>query len=54
MVGSPERRLLVYNREGFFTNLTDDLDGLERALAHNFADPQIEVRGSFALFTAHA
>jgi hypothetical protein len=46
--------LARYNREGFFTNLADDLAGLERALAHNFADPQIEVRGSFALFTAHA
>ena len=46
--------LARYNREGFFTNLADDLDGLERTLAHNFADPQIEVRGSFALFTAHA
>jgi SAM-dependent methyltransferase len=46
--------LARYNREGFFTNLADDLDGLERALAGNFADPQIEVRGSFALFTAHA
>jgi SAM-dependent methyltransferase len=46
--------LARYNREGFFTNLADDLDGLERALAHNFADPQIDVRGSFALFTAHA
>jgi SAM-dependent methyltransferase len=46
--------LARYNREGFFTNLADDLDGLERALAHNFADPQIKVRGSFALFTAHA
>jgi SAM-dependent methyltransferase len=46
--------LARYNREGFFTNLADDLAGLERALAHNFADPQIEVRGSFALFTAQA
>jgi SAM-dependent methyltransferase len=46
--------LARYNREGFFTNLADDLAGLERALADNFADPQIEVRGSFALFTAQA
>jgi SAM-dependent methyltransferase len=43
-----------YNREGFFTNLRDDLDGLERALAQPFADRHIEVRGSFALFAAHA
>lgn len=46
--------LARYNREGFFTNLRDDLDGLERALAHPFADRHIEVRGSFALFAAHA
>jgi SAM-dependent methyltransferase len=43
-----------YNREGFFTNLRDDLDDLERALAQPFADRHIEVRGSFALFAAHA
>ena len=46
--------LARYNREGFFTNLADDLDGLKRALAHSFGDPKIDVRGSFALFTAHA
>jgi hypothetical protein len=46
--------LARYNREGVFTNLGDDLDGLERALTHHFADPQIELRGSFALFTGHA
>ena len=46
--------LARYNREGFFTNLGDDLAGLERALAHNFADRHIDVRGSFALFAAHA
>ena len=49
-----QRVLTLYNRERLFTNLTDDLDSLERTLADNFADPQIEVRGSFALFTAHA
>jgi SAM-dependent methyltransferase len=46
--------LARYNREGFFTNLADDLGGLERALTHTFADQHIEVRGSFALFAAHA
>lgn len=46
------RALAHYNREEFFTNLADDLGGLERALAHNFAETQIELRGSFALFTA--
>ena len=46
------KALALYNREGVFTNLADDLDGLERTLAHEFAEQQIEVRGSFALFTA--
>jgi methyltransferase family protein len=46
--------LARYNREGFFTNLEDDLEGLERALGQPFADRHIEVRGSFALFAAHA
>jgi SAM-dependent methyltransferase len=46
--------LARYNREGFFTNLADDLDGLERALAHTYRSQQIDVRGSFALFAAYA
>ena len=46
--------LARYNREGFFTNLADDLEWLERALGDSFADRHIEVRGSFALFAAHA
>ena len=49
-----QRALARYNREGFFTNLADDLDGLELALTRNFADRHIDVRGSFALFAAHA
>lgn len=49
-----QRVLRLYNREGLFTNLADDLGSLDRALAHNFTDREIEVRGSFALFTAHA
>jgi SAM-dependent methyltransferase len=48
------KALAHYNRKGFFTNLADDLGGLKRALAHNFADQHVEVRGSFALFVAHA
>jgi hypothetical protein len=48
------KALARYNQEGFFTNLADDLATLQRALAHNFADQHIEVRGSFALFAAHA
>jgi SAM-dependent methyltransferase len=46
------KALAVYNREGIFTNLADDLDGLERALAQEFGRHEIEVRGSFALFAA--
>jgi hypothetical protein len=46
--------LARYNQEKIFTNHADDLDGLKRALTHNFADQHIDVRGSFALFTAHA
>ena len=49
-----QRVLTLYNRERVFTNLADDLGSLERALAHTFADQHIEVRGSFALFAAHA
>jgi SAM-dependent methyltransferase len=48
------KALGLYNREGVFTNLADSLDGLERTLANEFAEPHIEVRGSFALFTARA
>jgi ubiquinone/menaquinone biosynthesis C-methylase UbiE len=48
------RALAHFNRERFFTNLVDDLGGLNSALAHNFADQHIDVRGSFALFAAHA
>jgi Methyltransferase domain len=48
------KALARYNQEGFFTNLADDLGGLERALARTFVDHHIEVRGSFALFAAHA
>jgi SAM-dependent methyltransferase len=48
------RALARFNRERFFTNLADDLDGLKHALAHNFAGQHVDVRGSFALFAAHA
>jgi hypothetical protein len=48
-----KRILTLYNREGVFTNLDDDLGSLDRALAQDFTDREIEVRGSFALFTAH-
>lgn len=49
-----QRVLKLYNREGLFTNLDDDLGSLDRALAQDFADQEIEIRGSFALFTARA
>ena len=46
------KALGIYNREGIFTNLADDLNGLQRTLANEFAEQQIDVRGSFALFSA--
>lgn len=49
-----QRVLTLYNRERLFTNLADDLGTLDCALTHTFADHHIEVRGSFALFAAHA
>ena len=44
--------LNVYNREHVMTNLEDDPEGLRRALSRAFARVDIELRGSFALFTA--
>jgi hypothetical protein len=46
------KALQLYNREGVFTNLEDDLPGLERALASEFSGHSVETRGSFALFIA--
>ena len=46
------KALSLYNREGIFTNLEDDLAGLERALANEFSEHHVETRGSFALFVA--
>jgi Methyltransferase domain len=46
------KALQLYNREGIFTNLEDDLAGLKRALANEFSDHHVETRGSFALFVA--
>jgi SAM-dependent methyltransferase len=42
--------LRAYNRKGIFTNLDDDLDGLERALAHRFDRFHLEIVGAVALF----
>jgi SAM-dependent methyltransferase len=44
----------IYNREGIFTNLADDLEGLERALTSAFPRVDVETQGSFALFAARA
>ena len=45
------RRIIgLYNRKGIFANLNDDLDGLRRALDDRFADHDLEVIGSVALF----
>lgn len=47
------RRLMrLYNRKGVFSNLEDDIDGLERALGAVFAETHIEVKGKVALFLA--
>jgi hypothetical protein len=42
----------IYNREGIFTNLADDLEGLERAITSSFQRVDVETQGSFALFVA--
>lgn len=45
------RRLMrLYNRKGIFTNLEDDQGGLERGLASQLNDFQVEVVGAVALF----
>jgi Methyltransferase domain len=47
------RRLMrLYNRKGIFSNLEDDLHGLERGLASQLTDVEVEVVGVVALFTA--
>ena len=46
------RRLIgLYNHKGIFSNLHDDVDGLERALASRFEHHALDVSGSVALFT---
>ena len=44
----------LYNRKGIFANGDDDRDGLERGLAAELKDVEIEVVGAVALFTATA
>jgi hypothetical protein len=49
------RRLMnAYNDKGIFSNRNDTLDGLERALAGQFHDVELEVVGCAALFSARA
>jgi Methyltransferase domain len=42
--------LRVYNRKGIFSNVGDDVEGLEREFVRRFVDYQLEVVGSVALF----
>ncbi|WP_205857211.1 class I SAM-dependent methyltransferase [Phytoactinopolyspora endophytica] len=42
--------LRVYNGKGIFSNLHDDLDGLEEELASRFGRYELEVSGAVALF----
>ena len=49
------RRLMrLYNRKGIFSNLEDDEQGLERGLASQLTDVEIEVVGAVALFAGRA
>jgi len=53
---TPASRALMrfLNRRGVFGNRDDDLATLERALATRFADHEVRVVGSVALFAARA
>jgi hypothetical protein len=42
--------LRAYNRKGIFSNLDDDLEGLERELARRFDRYDLDVTGGVALF----
>jgi hypothetical protein len=44
--------LRAYNRKGIFSNLEDDLEGLEHALAGAFGEVQVELKGTVAHFSA--
>lgn len=45
------RRLMdIYNRKGIFSNRSDTLDGLQRALCERFRDVTVETVGCAALF----
>jgi 2-polyprenyl-3-methyl-5-hydroxy-6-metoxy-1,4-benzoquinol methylase len=49
-----KRLMDVYNRKGIFSNESDDLDGLKRALGRRFQAVSVEVAGCAALFSASA
>ncbi len=46
--------MALYNRKGIFSNASDDLDGLTRALGDRFDDVAIEIVGCAALFAGRA
>jgi hypothetical protein len=49
------RRLMgLYNRKGVFSNVDDDQRGLERGLASQLTDVEIEVVGAVALFAGRS
>jgi hypothetical protein len=49
------RRLMnLYNRKGIFSNVEDDERGLERGLASELTDVEIDVVGAVALFAGRA
>lgn len=48
------RAMRALNRRGTFTNLNDDLNGLERILDEEFVRRRLDVCGSVALFAATA
>ena len=41
-----------YNGKSIFSNLDDDLEGLEKALKQNFKNVDIQIEGCVAIFTA--
>jgi hypothetical protein len=44
--------MAFYNKRGIFSNLQDDADGLERALAGQFRQHRLRIQGCVALFAA--
>lgn len=46
------RVMALYNDRGIFGNREDDLDGLRAALAAQFDDVDLDLKGTVALFTA--